>query len=398
MTTPVVEIVQSSTNVEVLYDSSINRSMIEVVPTAIPGVIEVVVQGPSGAAGRSIRPVGPYSPTTVYTTNDLVTFNQQSYVALIDGLTGTPPSGTVQSTPQWHFIAGRGEQGITGINGTNGTNGINGQSATISVGSVSTGSPGAQATVLNVGTTAAAVLNFSIPRGADGRGFIPRGTWTPGVGYAVDDLVINDGSTYRVIAAHTAPGSFTGANLELWASRGAQGVSGAPGATGAVGATGPAGRGFTPRGVYTLGIAYLADDLVQFGGSLFRVVAPHTPSGSLTTSNLELWAQKGDTGATGGGGGGGAGITAGTAPGQVPIWNGASYEPGMVTTNSASGIAFTPVGTISATNVQEALAEIAAEAGTGGGGSGTAGTDFIYDGGAPNTIYTNSDLFDGGTP
>lgn len=45
-----------------------------------------------------------------------------------------------------------------------------GASATIQIGTVTTLAPGAQATVTNRGTSAAAVLDFGIPRGADGAG------------------------------------------------------------------------------------------------------------------------------------------------------------------------------------------------------------------------------------
>lgn len=58
-----------------------------------------------------------------------------------------------------------GVAGQNGSNGTNGSNGAAGAAATLSVGSVSTGAAGSSATVTNAGTTAAAVLNFSIPKG-----------------------------------------------------------------------------------------------------------------------------------------------------------------------------------------------------------------------------------------
>lgn len=45
-----------------------------------------------------------------------------------------------------------------------------GDAATITVGTVTTLSPGSSATVVNAGTTAAAVLNFGIPRGTAGAG------------------------------------------------------------------------------------------------------------------------------------------------------------------------------------------------------------------------------------
>ena len=66
-----------------------------------------------------------------------------------------------------------GIDGIDGINGTNGapgTNGTNGAAATIAVGTVITVNPGDPATITNVGTSAAAVFNFEIPKGADGAG------------------------------------------------------------------------------------------------------------------------------------------------------------------------------------------------------------------------------------
>lgn len=68
----------------------------------------------------------------------------------------------------------RGPQGAPGTNGTNGATGpagatgATGPSGTVSVGSVSTGSPGTNVTVSNSGTSTAAVLNFTIPRGYQG--------------------------------------------------------------------------------------------------------------------------------------------------------------------------------------------------------------------------------------
>lgn len=74
----------------------------------------------------------------------------------------------------------KGEQGIPGkdgkdgINGTNGKDGLNGidgkdgTAATITIGTVTTGEPGSNASVTNVGTDTAAVLDISIPRGDKG--------------------------------------------------------------------------------------------------------------------------------------------------------------------------------------------------------------------------------------
>lgn len=61
----------------------------------------------------------------------------------------------------------RGETGAQGIQGIQGTAGT---AATISVGTVTTLPAGSQATATNAGTENAAVINFGIPKGADGEG------------------------------------------------------------------------------------------------------------------------------------------------------------------------------------------------------------------------------------
>lgn len=52
--------------------------------------------------------------------------------------------------------------------GNSGNNGTNGTAATITIGTVTTLSPGSSATVTNIGSSSAAVLNFGIPQGLQG--------------------------------------------------------------------------------------------------------------------------------------------------------------------------------------------------------------------------------------
>lgn len=61
-----------------------------------------------------------------------------------------------------------GAQGPQGIQGEPGPKGADGTAATVAVGTVTTGEPGTNAAVANAGTSAAAVLNFTIPRGEKG--------------------------------------------------------------------------------------------------------------------------------------------------------------------------------------------------------------------------------------
>jgi hypothetical protein len=67
-----------------------------------------------------------------------------------------------------NFTIPAGATGAQGQAGATGATGAAGAAATVSVGSVSTGAAGSSASVTNVGTSNAAVLNFSIPAGATG--------------------------------------------------------------------------------------------------------------------------------------------------------------------------------------------------------------------------------------
>ena len=61
-----------------------------------------------------------------------------------------------------------GPQGEPGQDGAPGTAGAPGAAATVTVGTTTTGEAGTEAAVTNSGTTSAAVLNFTIPKGAKG--------------------------------------------------------------------------------------------------------------------------------------------------------------------------------------------------------------------------------------
>jgi len=79
-------------------------------------------------------------------------------------ITGTAPSQTI------NFIIPRGDTGLTGETGLPGSTGPKGDAAaTITVApTVTTSAAGTNAAVTNSGTSSDVVLNFTIPRGADG--------------------------------------------------------------------------------------------------------------------------------------------------------------------------------------------------------------------------------------
>lgn len=140
-------------------------------------------QGPIGPTGAT----GPQGPAGVDGTAATITIGTTT-----TGLPGTNASVTNIGTPTdaiLNFVipAGApgatgatgpqgpvGATGATGATGPQGPAGIDGTAATVTVGTTTTGEPGTAASVTNVGTENAAILNFVIPAGEPG-------TITPGV-------------------------------------------------------------------------------------------------------------------------------------------------------------------------------------------------------------------------
>jgi len=85
------------------------------------------------------------------------------------GATGaTGPQGDTGPQGIQGVKGDKGDKGDTGATGQNGTNGTNGAAATIAVGTVTTGAAGSSVSVINSGTSAAAVFDITIPRGDTG--------------------------------------------------------------------------------------------------------------------------------------------------------------------------------------------------------------------------------------
>lgn len=186
-------------------------------------------------------PKGEYNPSTAYKALNIVSQNGSSYVAIQD-TQGNPPTNTTY----WQLLSQRGEQGEQGVQGPpgeKGNTGEPGQAATVQVGSVTTGAAGSQASVVNSGTSNAAVFDFTIPQGEPG----PQGTQgeqgLPGSGleiaggpYATPEEVPSpeNGSCYLVGAS--APYDVYYRSNDQWTNlgpiqgaEGPQGQQGAPG-------------------------------------------------------------------------------------------------------------------------------------------------------------------------
>jgi len=119
--------------------------------------------------------------------------------------------------------------------------GTPGPAASVTVGTVTTLSPGASASVTNVGSTAAAVLNFGIPAGQTGA------TGSQGPAGNAATIAVGTVTTLSPGASATVTnvGTSSAAVFDIGIP---QGAVGSTGATGATGATGPAGQGVAAGG------------------------------------------------------------------------------------------------------------------------------------------------------
>lgn len=107
-------------------------------------------------------------------------------------ITGTSPSQTI------NFTIPRGDTGATGLTGATGPKGDKGDAAaTIDVSpTVITGSPGTDAAVTNSGTSSNVILNFTIPRGADGATGATGPTGPAGTNANIDPISTRIGLNY----------------------------------------------------------------------------------------------------------------------------------------------------------------------------------------------------------
>lgn len=152
--------------------------------------------GPAGSTG-SVGPAGPSGPANSLAIGTVGTGAAGSSASAT--ITGTAPSYTLNLTIP------RGNTGATGATGPQGASG------TMTVGSVTTGVAGSSAAVTNSGTSTAAVLDFTIPRGdtgaagADGDSFTHQGDYNSGATYSYGQAVLDQNSTWVYI--NVTPGS-----------------------------------------------------------------------------------------------------------------------------------------------------------------------------------------------
>lgn len=205
------------------------------------------------------------------------------------------------TTSTWQYEGtSKGAQGIQGVpgkdgvDGKNGTDGIDGKAATIQIGTVTTGAAGSQASVTNVGTENAAILNITIPRGdtgaqgvpgqngADGQDGAPGADGKDGAPGAAATVSIGQVTTLPAgsQATVTNSGDENAAILNFGIPQGATGQSGTNGTDG-------------QDGVGIQNIA--ADGQDENGGNIYRITLTNGQSYTFVAPK----GATGNTGATG---------------------------------------------------------------------------------------------------
>ena len=198
--------------------------------------------------------------------------------------------------------------------------GPTGAAATVDAGTTTTGAAGTDASVVNAGTTSAAVFNFAIPRGNTGATGAAGSDGADGdsayvyIAYASDasgtDFTTTFNSTLDYIAIKTTTTEITTPQASdftgLWKNyKGVQGIQGETGLTGAAGADGTDGTDGVNAYVY---IAYASDSsgtgfTTTFDTNLDYVAIKATTTEIVTPQASDftgLWKNyKGATGAQG---------------------------------------------------------------------------------------------------
>ncbi|AFL87046.1 collagen triple helix repeat protein [Terriglobus roseus DSM 18391] len=190
----------------------------------------ILPQGATGATGApGLNYQGTWASGTGYAKNDVVYRAGSSYVSRVPGNLADPLASVMNNSGEWNLLASEGAPGA----------------ATVSIGTV-TG--GATAGVTNSGTQNAAVLNFTLPRGATGaagpQGLTFLGAWDAVVAYAATNAVSYNGSSYVAQTAstgvHPVGDAGSAGAWTLLASQGAAGAAGPQGPAGPAGAAGSA--------------------------------------------------------------------------------------------------------------------------------------------------------------
>ena len=216
---------------------------------------------------------------------EVVAYNQTTGQLDVD-VTHHSGSGTYSA---WEVnLAGAvGIQGPQGPTGATGPSGPSGTAATVSVGSTTTGAPGSTATVYNSGTSSAAVLDFTIPRGDTGNTGPAGPTGASGPAGAAATIAVGTVTTGAAgsSATVTNTGTSSAAVFDFTIPRG---DTGAPGSSGPVQAIKGTAAGNTTSTATTAATAIPGLSWSATSGVMYHFKARGVYQTAATTTGLRL--------------------------------------------------------------------------------------------------------------
>ena len=169
------------------------------------------IQGATGTTGTTgaTGATGATGPSNVLSVQSTTTGAPGTNANVT--IAGTSPAQSLAFTIPRGDVGVQGLQGATGSQGVQGVQGPPGSAATIAVGTTITSAPGENAAVANSGTSAAAVFNFTIPRGDPGPQGDPgpagsgSGDVTGPASSVANELAIYANTTGKLIGRLTPP-------------------------------------------------------------------------------------------------------------------------------------------------------------------------------------------------
>ena len=155
-------------------------------------------------------------PTNKVYTNATIHTNASGCISYVES--GTP---FLYAPDPCCPASGGGTGGGSGLDGPKGDTGAAG---TIAIGTVTTGQPGSAASVVNIGTNNAAILNITIPAGRAGL----DGATPSGLDHSIDGFVIDNGLVQQLPSwwppIHTVNPSTTSSGVSLLLSKAPNGA------------------------------------------------------------------------------------------------------------------------------------------------------------------------------
>lgn len=134
-------------------------------------VVKTAVEAslPGSAAGTPEEPMQPFVGQVIDAAARAEQAAKDAEEHKLDGVSPIVETSKAGKVTTIKITDATGTKTATITDGNDGEDGDDGKAATVRIGTVTTLEPGSMATVTNAGTATDAVLNFGIPRGADGK-------------------------------------------------------------------------------------------------------------------------------------------------------------------------------------------------------------------------------------